>query len=339
MELRQLRYFIAVAENLSFSRAAQQLHLTVPPLSRQIRQLEDEFGVPLFVRDRKHVALTDAGRLLLREAKALISQTAHISDRVRQANNGEAGLVKIGLGMGLGEPISPALVEHSSQFPAVDLQYRDMFSSLQNEALTNGDIDVGFLRPFVDTTHLLSEVLFEEGFVVHMSKANPLAKRKALRITDLTGETLLLPNRSASTFLYDKTLELYAVAGITPAVTHVPIDPVPHSDLQIALLNCQKGIFIMPDERGCRPSATSGVIAVPLDEPGAKIEVSVAWRKNEKSNAVFAFLDTVRRVFRTAEKAFPAAVDKVPIRDLKFDAAAKFSRRGRGDIAVERAND
>ncbi len=297
MELRQLRYFIAVAERLSFSKAAQHLHITVPPLSRQVRQLEEEFGVELFVRDRRNVALTDAGRALLREAKTLVTQSARVTDCVRMAKCGEAGLVKIGIGMGLGEPISRALIEHSKQFPAVDLPCRDMFSSWQNKALIDGDIDVGFLRPVVDSVHLMSEVLFQENFIVHLCRANPLAKRRTLRIKDLAGETLLMPNRDGSTYLYDKTFELYAEAGITPNVVYVPLDPVPHSDTQIVLLTCHNGIFIMPDEVACRPAQGSEVVAVLLDEPNAKIDVHVAWRRAEKSAAVLAFVDTSRQVF------------------------------------------
>ena len=317
MELRQLRYFIAVAERLSFSKAAQHLHVTVPPLSRQIRQLEEEFGVQLFLRDRRKVALTDAGRTLLREAKILVTQSVHVTDCVRLAKCGEVGSVKIGIGMGLGEPISRALIEHSKRFPKVDLQFRDMFSSWQNKALLDGDIDVGFLRPLVDSIHLTTEVLFQESFVVHLSRTNPLAKRKTLRIKDLAGETLLLPNRGASTALYDKTNEMYAEAGISPKIVHVAMDPVPHSDTQIVLLTCHKGIFIMPDEVACRPASGSEIVAVPLDEPNAKIDVLMAWRKAEKSAAVFAFLDTARRVFRTPAKCCPPARGKVPVLNLE----------------------
>jgi|SRR5579863_3351277 len=316
MELRQLRYFIAVAERLSFSKAAQHLHVTVPPLSRQIRQLEEEFGVDLFVRDRRHVALTDAGRALLREAKTLVAQSAQVTNCVRLAKCGEAGLVKIGIGLGLGEPISRVLLEHSRQFPAVDLPCRDMFSTWQNRSLIDGDIDVGFMRPYIDTVHLKSEVLFQESFVVHLSKAHPLAKRKTLRIKDLANETLLLPNRTGSTGLYDKTLELYSEAGISPNMLHISLDPVPHSDTQIVLLTCHKGIFIMPDEMACRPPEGSGVVAIPLDEPNAVIDVYMAWRRTEKSSAVLAFLDSARRVLRSAKncpaKNKPPLVNSAP---------------------------
>ena len=151
MELRQLRYFIAVAENLSFSRAAQQLHITVPPLSRQIRQLEDEFDVRLFIRDRRHVTLSDAGRLFLREARSLISQAGRMTDSVRMAKCGSVGLVRIGVGPALGERVGRVVVEHGRQFPAVEVQCRDILSSAQYQSLFDGQIDVAFLRPCVDS--------------------------------------------------------------------------------------------------------------------------------------------------------------------------------------------
>ena len=307
MELRQLKYFIAVAERLSFSRAAQELHVTVPPLRRQIRQLEDEFGVPLFIRDRRHVELTDAGRTLLREGRVLVAQTEHVSDCVKLARAGETGLVRIGMAPVLGEKVSRVLMEHSKQFPSVELQYREMFSGWHNKALLDGEIDVALVRSVVDPAYLASEVLFEEKFVVHVAKASPLAKRRSLRLKDLAGETLLLPNRQLCTPMYDKTLELYAEAGISPNVLHVLLSPSPNSDAQIIHVACRKGIFIMPDEAPRRPPPGSEVVAVPLDEPNAKIEVWMTWRKDEKSMAVFSFLASARRVLRGSAKFAAAA--------------------------------
>jgi len=298
MELRQLKYFIAVAERLSFSKAAQQLHVTVPPLSRQIRQLEDEFGVTLLARDRRHVALTDAGRTLLREARALVAQTARVSDRVRLAKCGEAGLVRMGIAPGLGEHVSRVLLEHSKRYPAVEVQYQEMLSGLQGKPLLEGEMDVGFVRCVFDSFQLDSEILFEERFVVHLSKDSPLAKRRSLRIKDLVGETLLLPERQYCPSMYDKTLELYAQSGIAPNVLHVPLTPSPNSDSQIVLVACHKGIFIMPDEASSRPHPGGEVACVPLEEPEAKISVCVTWQRNERSSVVLAFLESVRRVLR-----------------------------------------
>lgn len=309
MELRQLRYFIAVAENLSFSKAAQQLHITVPPLSRQIRQLEEEFDVRLFDRDRKHVALSDAGRLLLREAKCLVSQAGRVTDSVRMAKFGSAGLVRIGVGPALGERVGRVLIDHARKYPAVEVQCRDILSCAQYQSLLEGGIDVAFLRPCVDFVELSSELLFEEPMVVYLSKAHPLAKRKCLRVKDLADQTLLLFDRKSAAGLYDKTLELYAAAGVNPIVSSVSVELVPNNDIQSLLLTCHKGIRIMPDEIACRPAPGSEVAVVPLDEPGASVQVHMVWRKCEKAAAVLGFLNTARQILR------PETRSALPLRE------------------------
>jgi DNA-binding transcriptional LysR family regulator len=297
MELRQLRYFIAVAEYLSFSRAAEELHITVPPLSRQIRQLEDEFDVQLFVRNRRRVSLTDAGRLFLREAKTLDQQMKQFTNCIRLAKHGDAGTVRIGIGLHLGERLSRAVMEHSQQYPLVEIQTTGIYSSLQSSALSEGKVDVGFLRPPVDHVHLNSEPLFEEGLVVLMNRASPLARRKSLRIRDLAGEPLLLHDRCASASLHDKILELFARGGVAPKVVHLPAGPLPSDDVQRLLLAAHRGIFIAADEAPARTALGCAAAAVPLDEPEAKVEVHMAWRKGENSAAVLSFLESVRRVF------------------------------------------
>jgi DNA-binding transcriptional LysR family regulator len=308
MELRQLRYFIAVAEHLSFSKAAQQLHVTVPPLSRQIHQLEDEFDVRLFVRDRRRVALTDAGRLLLHEAKTVVAQTAQVTDSLRLAKSGAVGRVRVGIGPALGERVSPVLIEHARKFPSVEIHSRDIWSTAQHKALPEGDLDVGFFRVFPDAGKMASEFLFEEKLVVHLSKANPLAKRKSLRLKDLAHEPLLLFDRETATGLHDKVLEMYARAGVSPKTVIVPPDPHPDDGVQALLLLCRKGILIIPDEVACRPAPGSEVAVVPLDEPCAVAEVHLVWRKNEASPTVLEFIETARGIFRTAGRiALPLA--------------------------------
>jgi DNA-binding transcriptional LysR family regulator len=297
MELRQLRYFIAVAEYLSFSRAAEELHITVPPLSRQIRQLEDEFDVQLFVRNRRRVILTDAGRLFLREAKTLEQQMTKFTSCIWQSKHGDAGTVRIGIGLHLGERLSRAVMEHSRQYPLVEIQTSGIYSSLQNAALVEGKVDVGFLRPPVDRIHLNSEPLFEERLIVLVNRENPLAKRKSVRIRDLAGETLLLHHRDTSAGLHDKVLDLFARAGIYPKVVQLENGPLPSDDVQRLLLAAHRGIFIAADEAPARTALGCAAAAVPLDEPDGKVEVHMAWRKNESSGAVLAFLESVRRVF------------------------------------------
>lgn len=296
MEFRQLRYFIAVAERLSYSKAAEELHISVSPLSRQIRQLEEEFNVRLFERDRRRVSLTDAGKLFLQDAKALVSHMARIADHMQQARKGEAGIVRAGIALHLADKVGNVVVEHSKRYPAVDIQCASIFSTLQNAALVAGKIDIGFLRPPVDTARLNSEFLYEERLIAMMSRANPLAKRKTLRIKELADETLFLPDARVGGGLLKRTLELFAKAGVTPHISPMAADPLSHGEVHKILLAANKGIFIVADEASTRVENGNVAVAVPLDDPDAKIDVYMAWRKNEKSPTVLAVLDTARSV-------------------------------------------
>lgn len=312
MELRQLRYFIAVAECLSFSKAAEELHITVPPLSRQIRQLEEEFDVQLFLRNRRRVILSDAGRLFLREAKTLAEQMTRFSSCVRQAKHGDVGTVRIGIGLRLGERLSRAVVEHSKQYPLVEIESAGMFSALQSAALVAGKIDVGFLHPPVERVHLKSEPLFEERLMVLASRSNPLAKRKSVRAADLANETLLLQDRRVSPGLHDKTLELFGQAGVSPHIVQLPADPLPNDEVQRVLLAANKGIYIVADETPARLALGCAAVAIPLDEPDAKVEIHMAWRKDETSSAVLAFLHSVRLVFGSSPTAGAPPTGRTP---------------------------
>lgn len=306
MELRQLRYFIAVAECLSFSKAAEELHITVPPLSRQIRQLEEEFDVQLFVRNRRRVLLSDAGRLFLREAKTLADQMKHFTNCVRQAAHGDAGAVRIGIGLHLGERLSRAVVEHSKQYPLVEIQTTGIFPALQNAALVESKIDVGFLRPPIDNLYLKSEILFEERLAALVNRSNPLSKRKSVRAKDLAGQTILLQDRRFSPGLHDKILEVLSRAGVSPHIVELPADPLPNDDVQKVLLAANRGIYIAADEAPARMALGCAAVAVPLDEPDATVEVHMVWRKGEASATVLAFLASMRKVFGAAQPAKPA---------------------------------
>lgn len=295
MELRQVRYFIAIAEHLSYSKAAQQLHVSVSPLSRQIRQLEDEFGVRLFIRDRRRVELTDAGRMFLAEAQGLVRHTAEVSDRLRMAGKGESGTVKVGVGLHLGNKVGTVVAEHAKLHPEVDVQCCCIFSTLQNAALREGKIDIGFMRPPVDPG-LMSEVLFEERLIALVSKANPLARRRTVRVKDLANETLFLPDRSVGSGLRDKILELYAKAGLSPRISAMAADPASANEIHKILLAANKGIFILADEIGMRADNSHVAVPIPIEDADARIGLCLAWRKGEASTSVLAVLDTARKV-------------------------------------------
>ncbi len=296
VELRHARYFIAVAECLNFRKAAQQLHVAQPPLSRQIRQLEDYLGVALFVRDKRKVELTKAGHAFLEEARKLIVQAGHAADVARHAQKGEFSTIKIGIASGLGGVVSKVVFEHRRRFPTIEIECRDVFSNFQNEALRRSEIDVGFLRPPVDQVSLECELLYEEEFVAILPKSHRLAKRRSLRLKDIAEEPLIMFDRTFSTGLYDKIVGMFSRQGFTPhlIVTHVEA----HEEAGAIMVASGKAIFVGAGAIVNRAVSGLELASVHLNEPEAKIEVYVAWRKREDSTTVLAFLDSVHRALR-----------------------------------------
>jgi DNA-binding transcriptional LysR family regulator len=297
VEFRHLRYFIAVAEELNFTRAAERLHIAQPPLSRQIQQLEEEIGVQLFSRDRRHVLLTGAGETFLVEARKLVSDLERALDTVRPAKDRGAGVVHVALAAGVGEKIAPVFTEYSRRFPHVDVQCNDILSAFQNEALRDRTIDVGFLRPPADSEHLTSEYLFDEQIVVLLPRSSPLARRKSLRVADLAQETLLLHERRTSMGIYDKILEIYRKAGVSPTIVHTRTGP--YEEAGTMLVAGGKGIFLVGGTQTHR-AFRNDVTTVALSEPDAFFEVHMAWRKGEISTPVLRFIDTARAAFKSS---------------------------------------
>jgi DNA-binding transcriptional LysR family regulator len=294
VELRHVRYFLAVAEYLNFSKAAQELHIAQPPLSRQIRQLEDDLGVALFVRNKRRVQLTKAGRVFLDEARKLVVQAGHATEAARHAQKGESGFVRIGIASGLGGDVSRVVDYHCRHFPAVNIECKDVFSSSQSPLLHKREIDVGFLRPPIDQVNLNCELLFEEQFLVVLPQTHRLAKRKSLRLKEIADEPLIIFDRSFSSGLYDKILGLYSRQGLTPhfAVTHVEA----HEEAGAIMVASGRAIYIGVGALTTRSVYGIQLASVRLNETEARIDVYMAWRKDEDSPAVFSFLNSTRQI-------------------------------------------
>jgi DNA-binding transcriptional LysR family regulator len=294
MELRHIRYFLAVAEYLNFSKAAQQLHIAQPPLSRQIRQLEDDLGVALFVRNKRRVLLTKAGRVFLDEARKLVVQAGHATEAARHAQKGESGFVRIGIASGLGGVVSRVVANHCQLFPAVNIECKDVFSSSQSALLHKREIDIGFLRPPIDQINLSCELLFDEEFVVVLPRTHRLARRKSLRLKEIADEPLIIFDRSFSSGLYDKILGLYSRQGLTPhfAVTHVEA----HEEAGAIMVASGRAIYIGVGALVTRSVRGIDLASVRLNETEARIDVYMAWRKDEDSSAVLSFLNSTRHV-------------------------------------------
>jgi DNA-binding transcriptional LysR family regulator len=294
VELRHVRYFLAVAEYLNFSKAARELHIAQPPLSRQIRQLEEDLGVSLFVRNKRRVQLTKAGHVFLDEARKLVVQAGHATEAARHAQKGESGLVRIGIASGLGGVVGRAVIDHCKHFPAVNIECKDVFSSSQSALLNKREIDVGFLRPPIDQINLNCELLFEEEFTVVLPTTHRLARRKSIRLKEIADEPLIIFDRNFSSGLYDKILALYSRQGLTPhfAVTHVES----HEEAGAVMVASGKAIYIGVGALTTRSVEGIELASAKLNESEAKIDIYIAWRKDEESPAVLSFLNSTRRI-------------------------------------------
>jgi DNA-binding transcriptional LysR family regulator len=296
--LRHLRYFFAVAEHMSFARAAQQLHISGPPLSRRIHQLEEELGARLFVRDRRRrVTLTDAGRLLLKGAGELVEQAGGIAEAARRAHEGRTGVVRIGVDVGLASRISRVLARHRKSFPGVELHVLEMLSKRQTDALREQAIDVAFVylfRPCEDR-RIQSALLFEDPLMICISREYALARRhpRRLRLKDVVHVPILIMSQEFVGELCDRVLDMYQRAGLTPRI--LPDQTVAQYPIRVA---AGEGLFIGPKAIS---KSDDQVLSVPVDEPDSKIRVCVAWRRDEESLAIRTFLETVQQFYPSPE--------------------------------------
>jgi DNA-binding transcriptional LysR family regulator len=300
MELHHLRYFVAVAEDLSFTKAARRLKMAQPPLSRQIRSLENEIGVQLFERRSGKVYLTDAGCRFLSGVRLALEQVEVAVDVARQTKNGELGTVRVGFGKGLGDVVSLAINQHMRLFPKIEVDVRDILSGYQSPALLTRNIDVGFSHGPATSLELASEKLFKENLSVVLARSNPLAKRTHLRLKDLRHQTLLLIERSISPHFHDLALTLCRDAGLSPRI--VLTESTVYDEAGALMASSGKGVFLAVGKSPCHPSFADRLVALPLRETLATLEVHVAWRRGESSSTVLNFIETTRALLQRGSR-------------------------------------
>jgi DNA-binding transcriptional LysR family regulator len=295
VELRQLRYFVAVAELLHFTRAARRLHMAQPPLSRQIRALELELGVQLFTRISGRVRLTHAGTIFLEESRAVLQRAEQAVRAAKDADAGRTGTVRLGIGLGLGETASRVINRHLQHCPNIEIDVVNLPSGLQGDALIGHKIDVGFLRPPIDQEQLMSQRIRTERLSVVLRRSSPLAAHRRLHLRQLARETLLLIAPEISPGVYEKTLALYRLAGIAPRI--VPTESTPLDEAGAVLVDAGKGIYIAVGSHPCHPSFAEKLTVIPLSDANATVEVHVAWRRSEQARAVLKFVELAMQIF------------------------------------------
>jgi DNA-binding transcriptional LysR family regulator len=307
MDFRHIKAFIAVADALSVTKAAERLHISQPPLSRHIHQLEEELGVTLFVRHRQGVTLTEEGRRLLEKARALDTAGSEFCEAARQMARGEANRVRIGIGWGLWDVVNRLRVEFSKLHPDVTFEVRDVYCADDcHEQLRTSALDVVFTRPPFDDTVVEAQPIFHERIQAVIADSSPLASRTEVRIRDLADVPLLLWDRQMSPTLYDRVLELYARHGITPPMVPTP-GAGPYNHAGLMMVASGKGVYLCLGVPLTSPQPASGVAVLPVGDPGATIEVCVASRKAESSRLVSQFLDCVWETYPQPRRV-PAAL-------------------------------
>jgi DNA-binding transcriptional LysR family regulator len=296
MELRHVRYFLAVAEELHFGRAAARVRIAQPPLSQQIRQLEHELGVALFNRTKRRVELTPAGRAFLEHARQILDETERAKRVAQRAARGEVGRLAIGFASSADLDILPRVLRSwRERAPDVEVELHALLTGAQVDALRRGRIQVGFIRLPADEAALVIEPIQREPLVAALPETHRLAGRARVRLADLAGETMILFPRHDAPGYYDVFLDACRRAGFTPRLLH------PGSmQTNLGLVSAGLGVSLMP--ASIRNLRRAGVVYRPLAPPVPQVEMAMAYRRDESSAVLPAFLETVRETLGRARR-------------------------------------
>lgn len=289
MELRHLRYFIAVGEELHFGRAAARLHVAQPAVSRQIRALEEEIGLSLFERDRRRVALTAAGAAFLDEARSLLGHVERAVVTAHRAARGELGALRIGYVPAVVHTGLPEIVRaFRKRFSGVDLRLQEMNPAMQVEALLGDQIDVGFVRGPVDEPAVASKTVLKEPLVAVLPSGHRLGRHKRLGLAMLAREPFVFQARSRGPGSHDHILAICRRAGFSPQI----VQEGSYTD-QLSLVASEAGVAIVP--ASLRAIRRSGVLFRPLRER-PMTQLDMVWREEAASPVLREFLEHVRRL-------------------------------------------
>jgi DNA-binding transcriptional LysR family regulator len=288
-ELRHLRYFVAVAEELNFSRAAERLHMAQPPLSAAIRQLERELGVALFTRTSREVRLTDAGRTFLDGARRTLAEADRAAHEARRAGAGELGRVRIGYSWSVRFETLPAIGRQlRASHPDIDLLTQEMWNARMPAALADGTIDVAIaLCPEV-ASGLDFEPVRSEPLVVLLPASHALAGEQAVPLQWLAGEEFVLFPRELAPRLHDAFMAIYRRAGFEPRLRNESF----HTGWDVGVLSEIPAVALAP--QSVAADLPEGIAAVALSEPTDSLETCLMWRSDERSPAVAAFVAVAR---------------------------------------------
>lgn len=290
MELRQLNYFVTVAEELNFRQAAKRLYMEQPPLSRQIRQLESELGVELFYRSKRGVTLTEAGKAFLDEAKLTLAQAERAAQAAQQAVAAKVQKLTIGFSICGFNQVLPQIIQTFRQlFPNVIVTLIEMSTQVQIQALLNDTIDVGFIHTPNTHPDILTLTLLSEPLVVALPLNHPLTNHKQIDLHLLKSEPFVLCPQYVKPELYSQIMDLCQQSGFQPNI----VQEVSPPEVMLGFVESGMGISLVGASAQTRHKV--GVIYRPLSTPTPVLEIAAAWRKGAASLLLEHFLDVVKQ--------------------------------------------
>ncbi len=284
MELRHLRYFAAIAETLNFRAASDRLHVAQPALSAQIKTLEAELGVKLFLRTTRRVELTPAGKVFLEEARRVISAAAQAQERARQASAGLVGTIRLGIIAPTANSWLAGILRHfRQQFPAVQFSLFDLTSTEQLGLLRNRELEVGLLRPPVGFPELDSKLVEKSHQVLAVPQGHRLAKKRHLEWRDFDKEPLVLLHPTVQHGYYDAFLAACADGGAEPRIGQYA------NDIQTKMWLISAGFGIAPTTATLSQVKRPGLMFRPLPSGLPAVHTILVWRRGDNSPIVENF--------------------------------------------------
>jgi DNA-binding transcriptional LysR family regulator len=300
MELRHLRYFVAVAESLNIRQAAARLHLSQPPLTRQIHDLEEEVGTRLFVRSKKGMRLTESGETFLREARSILSGSQRAVQLARAASRGEAGHLDIAYSVAVFDPLLLSAIRLFRQlFPIVKLGLQEQLHHQQVQELINRRIDLGYVG--IRFPELESDLVFEcvrkSAFLVALPPQHPFAKRRRLALAELAHEEFVSIRPTAPAY-HTWFVSLCRSAGFTPQVATTEADG---ALTMLVLVSAGFGVALVPET--FRQIMPVEVEFRPLRPAIPTVDFYIAWRRDNQSTVLHAFLEVLKKQMQVGSRA------------------------------------
>lgn len=292
MDLWQLRYFVSAAEHLNFTKAAESLHISQSALSKKIADLENHFGVQLFLRGKQSLSLTMAGQVFLNESRSILGKWDQTFNKIRQAASGNIGSLKIGYTGGYVTTILPRVIRlYHHAAPDIILDVERWNIRILLKSLYNGNLDIAFIvsNDREIASDLTSKVVRRDVLSVVLPAGHPMAEREKLSLSDLAGEPFVFMARSENHTIFDFFMHLCADAGFTPNLVNQP------AMLETVLLLVESGLGITILSPLAGTGAHPNLRMIPLDGD-YPIHLLSVWEKDNKNPAIPIFLETLEKV-------------------------------------------